>query len=84
MQCEFVVATAGKEVQVKVCVGGNSEQLVGGQTLVLSASEPSRTPHALKVLWGTGQQEPAKWYPGAQPQPETLNPQPSTLKRYDS
>ena len=47
--------------------GKNKEHVVGGQTFTVSAVEPSRVPHAFKVLWGPGQPEPAKWYPGVFP-----------------
>jgi len=56
-----------KECEIKVYVGKNKEHVVGGQTFTVSAVEPSRVPHAFKVLWGPGQPEPAKWYPGVFP-----------------
>ena len=65
VETHFVVPRALTDIEIKVLVGGNAEHVVGGQTLTLTAAEPSRTPHSFKVLWGAGQPEPQKWYPGA-------------------
>ncbi|MGB1591777.1 MAG: hypothetical protein ACPIOQ_03415 [Promethearchaeia archaeon] len=55
MACHFQIAQTAQNVEIKVLVGGKDEQVVGGQTLTVSAAEPSRTPQTFKVcLSGLG------------------------------
>ena len=49
MACHFQIAQTAQNVEIKVLVGGKDEQVVGGQTLTVSAAEPSRTPQTFKV-----------------------------------
>jgi hypothetical protein len=64
VECRVTAPEAAANMELRVYVGASTERLVGGQTLTVSAVEPSRVPKAFKVLWGAGQPEPAKWYPG--------------------